>query len=507
MTSLGALLLALALPAAPLPDWQGGAPPGVPTQLAARADALLLGTDSGFYERRGPAGAWKLVLARDAVRGLAPTAKGALIASGGGLFEWDAERGEARELALGAGAEVRGVAVDARGTAWVASAAGLYRRDAGAREFAREPGLPAGEIGAVASSGADLWLAIDGALWSGAPGRSFALAVSGLEPDWWPLCGAVAAPEATLLCVPGGVLRVSKRGTRRIELGVGRLFALARAGERLYLAAEGGVYAFDPESASRTARQELSVPAYGLAVAGDELLVATENGIAGLSLVAHAAAPRAPETGAVPERGTAPRPPEPRPSDQERALRDVPARSRASQIQTLQRAALSYLELSPSRMAELEQRARRSGFYPELRASFVYDRDTSSGVDHDEVFTSGIRTRLFDSGSDRSHGYDVGVTLVWELSDFASPDHALAISRERRSLVTLRDQVLERVNHLYFGRLRVLAQLDALGPADGAKRAELELDAAELAAQLDAWSGGVFSRLADSSPPEARREP
>jgi hypothetical protein len=73
--------------------------------------------------------------------------------------------------------------------------------------------------------------------------------------------------------------------------------------------------------------------------------------------------------------------------------------------------------------------------------------------------------------------------------------------------VTLRDQVLERVNHLYFGRLRVLAQLEALPPGDAAKRAELELDAAQLAAQLDAWSGGVFSRLAESSPPEARREP
>ena len=73
--------------------------------------------------------------------------------------------------------------------------------------------------------------------------------------------------------------------------------------------------------------------------------------------------------------------------------------------------------------------------------------------------------------------------------------------------MTLRDQVLERVNHLYFGRLRVLAQLEALDAADGAKRAELELDAAELAAQLDAWSGGVFSRLAANSPLEAQREP
>jgi len=254
------------------------------------------------------------------------------------------------------------------------------------------------------------------------------------------------------------------------------------------------VYAFDERSAAGAGRQALSMPAYGLAVAGDELLVATERGIAAFSLAARASAqPPQPEPPRGPEAG--------------KSLREVPPRARASQIQALQRAALSYLELSPSRMRELEERARRTGLWPELRASLVYDRDTSRGVDHDEVFTSGIQARLFDSGSDHNQGYDVGVSLVWELSELASPDHALAISRERRSLVTLRDQVLERVNHLYFGRLRVLAQLDALDAADVAKRAELELDAAELAAQLDAWSGGVFSRLDANSPLEAQREP
>jgi hypothetical protein len=237
------------------------------------------------------------------------------------------------------------------------------------------------------------------------------------------------------------------------------------------------------------------VPAYGLAVSGDELLVATERGIAAFSLATRATAQspvpvvlRAPDGG-------------------EKGLRSVPPRTRESQVQELQRAALAYLELSPQRMVELEERARRTGLWPELRASLLYNRDTSANADHDEVFTSGVRARLFDSGNDHNRGYDAGVTLVWQLSDLASPDHSLAISRERRSLVTLRDQVLERVNHLYFGRLRVLAQLEALDAADSAKRAELELDAAEIAAQLDAWSGGVFSRLEANSPLEAQREP
>ena len=73
--------------------------------------------------------------------------------------------------------------------------------------------------------------------------------------------------------------------------------------------------------------------------------------------------------------------------------------------------------------------------------------------------------------------------------------------------MTLRDQVLERVNHLYFQRLRLLAQLEALPASEAAKRGELELDAAEIASQLDAWSGGLFSRLDPTSPLEPEKEP
>jgi hypothetical protein len=489
MSAKLALLLALALPDTVLPDWDGAAPPSLPTKLMARPDALLLGTDSGLYERRGDARGWRLVLARDGVRDLAPTSGGALVASGGGLFEWNADGNGARELMLGAGAETRGVASDARGTAWIATAAGLYRRDAGARDFVREAGLPAGEVSAVANAGDELWVAIDGALWSGSREAGFRQRMRGLEEGWWELCGAVVRPASTLLCVPGGVWRVDASGARRIELAAGRLFALAAAGERLFAAGEGGLSAWcDSDTTASAGRQELSVPAYGLAVAGDDLLVATERGVAAFALAAKS--PPVPRAASEPDRG----------------LRIAPQPARSSQIQQVQRAVLAYLELSPSRMLELDGRARRAGLMPELRAVAGYARDTSRGVDHDEVFVSGVSKRLFDSGNDKQQGYDVAFTLTWDFAALASPDDALAISRERRSLVTLRDQVLERVNHLYFQRLRVLAQLDALDAADAAKRTELELDAAEISAQLDAWSGGLFSRLETVSPPDAQRE-
>ena len=72
-----------------------------------------------------------------------------------------------------------------------------------------------------------------------------------------------------------------------------------------------------------------------------------------------------------------------------------------------------------------------------------------------------------------------------------------------RNTIELRDQVLERVNRLYFERLRVRTRLGALGP-DAPERGELEIRASELAAQLDAWTGGLFSRLERGiAPPSA----
>lgn len=477
MSATLAILLALALPDSLVPRWDDTAPPAAPTKLVARPGALLLGTDSGLYERRSASRSWRLVLAREDVRDLAPTDAGALVASGGRVFEWSAERGDARELSLGAGAEARAVAIDARGTAWVATASGLYRRGAGAAEFVRELSIPSGEVAGVASVGETLWVAADGALWSGSGERGFARRIGGLEEGWWELCGAVETADATLLCVPEGIWRLGAADASRIELGSGRLFALAAAGERVFVAGEEGLQAFSGGAPIAGAgRQQLAVPAFGLAVDRGDLLVATERGIASFALAARAA----PET--------------------ERQLRIAPKRAQPSQIQQLQRAALAYLELAPQRLAEIESRARRSALLPSLSASLVYDRDTSRGIDHDQVFTSGVHAQLLDSDNRHNHGYDVGVSLVWKLSELASPDQALAISRERRSLVTLRDQVLERVNHLYFQRLRVLAELDSLEGEDEARRAALELDAAEIAAQLDAWSGGLFSRLDSNSP-------
>ncbi len=140
-----------------------------------------------------------------------------------------------------------------------------------------------------------------------------------------------------------------------------------------------------------------------------------------------------------------------------------------------------------------------------MRTSLSLDRDRDRAWEHDQTFSSGGVRDLFDRDSGRSRGLGLDVQLTWELSRLADPAQALSISRERRELIELRDQVLERVNRLYFERRRVLAQLDREPqPADAGS---LEIKAHELAAQLDAWTGGLFSRLDASSPRRPVRTP
>ena len=259
---------------------------------------------------------------------------------------------------------------------------------------------------------------------------------------------------------------------------------IARAGERVYVGSERGLYDYPiAELGSGAGRQLLSVPVLGLGVEGERLWVATERGVAAFALDADTRPVALVKAPAV------------------RAARD------ADRIAQLQRAVLAYQELAPSRLSAIESRARWKGLYPELRAGGGLDRDNGWDGGNDLTFSSGALHRLWDLQQSSKRSWDAAVTLTWELSDFVSPDDPLAVSRERRLVVSLRDQVLERVNHLYFQRLRTLERLAALAPGESAKRAELELTAAELAAQLDAWSGGVFSRLERSSPLEDQREP
>ncbi len=437
-------VLALARWVLLFPLWLSASTPGLPTALGLRGERVLLGTERGLYQE-GPGG-WTLVLTRGGVRDLATQSEETLIATASGLYAWPLLGGPPRALPLGVGAGVHSVSVDRKGRAWVASSGGLFSRVPGEARFQRETALPAGAVAEVRALDEQVWAATDGTLWVHRPGSGFVPRLRGLEAGWWELNGAVGTSSEVWLSVPKGLWSVRGGQAESIELGVGSVRGIALARGRLWVASERGVYSFALEhGGTRSAKLELAGEALELKRVARGLLVATPRGIALVPLT--------------------------RPPSADLALRAVP--DRRPDVTRVQRAALAYLELSPARVARLDARARRAAFYPEGRASPSLDRDRARARDHDQTFSSGSVRDLLDRESDHERSLGFDVQLTWDLAQLAAPGHALSVSRERRALIALRDQVLERVNRLYFDRLRVR----------------------ELAAHLDAWTGGGFSRL------------
>jgi hypothetical protein len=293
---------------------------------------------------------------------------------------------------------------------------------------------------------------------------------SALSAGRWELVGAVAQGDATLLAVPRGLWRIEAGRGVFFERGPGELRALAAAGDVLWLASERGLLRGSRSRPDAPGEVVLEGETYDVVDGGAVgLLVATRSGVA---RVRAAVSPR--------------------------ALRRVPP---AVDARTVQRAVLAYQGLSPVGIQRLAARARSAAWWPQLRVSASWDRERERDRDRDQVFSTGEVRNLRDRGRALDTGLGLDVQFTWELGRRARPDALIAISRERRELIELRDQVLERVTRLVFERRRVLA-LHAAAESDA--RPELELRANELAAQLDAWTGGVFSRLARPQPDPRR---
>ena len=174
--------------------------------------------------------------------------------------------------------------------------------------------------------------------------------------------------------------------------------------------------------------------------------------------------------------------------------RSTPRAAAGPPIARVHRAALHYLGLEPGRMEALRRGASRRGWWPVvgLRGGGEWDHDLS--VDSDQSFVSGATRHLVDHARDRGNGYDLSVSLSWDLGAIAYEPESIDVSRETREVIELRDDVLDEVTQLYFEWRRVLAELAASSASNGDAATALKLRADELAAGIDAWTGGWFSR-------------
>jgi hypothetical protein len=168
-------------------------------------------------------------------------------------------------------------------------------------------------------------------------------------------------------------------------------------------------------------------------------------------------------------------------------------------IHSVHRAALRYLSLDPARMVELRRGVERRGWLPILSFRATRENDRRRHSDYDEAFISGEMRRFNDRDSDRDKELELQLIVSWDLGDIAYHPESIDVSHEAREIIELRDDVLDEITQLYFERRRVIAAF-ALQP-DAPAASEFQLRAAQLAAYIDAWTGGWFGRQLSISTP------
>ncbi len=166
---------------------------------------------------------------------------------------------------------------------------------------------------------------------------------------------------------------------------------------------------------------------------------------------------------------------------------------RDPELARVHRRTLERLGLEPREIDRLWRGLRRRGWLPSVTLHGGVDYGSGQTRDYDESFSYGQLNRLNDRNWDRSTGYDARIALSWDFADLAYSPEAVDLSREARQVIGLRDNVLDEINQLYFDRQRALRALSAYADWSDPEAASLRLRALELAAGLDAWTGGWFS--------------
>ncbi len=149
-------------------------------------------------------------------------------------------------------------------------------------------------------------------------------------------------------------------------------------------------------------------------------------------------------------------------------------------IQEVQEAALRYAEvIHPQRIKTLRQNAKLKALFPDV--TLDYDKTVGYSVSKSgEYFAVGP--------------YDWGLSFSWDVGDLVFNEQVRLLDGNARLMVQLRDDILNEVTRLYYERRKLQIELMMSPPENPhetiAKRLRLE----ELTANIDALTGGYFSR-------------
>jgi hypothetical protein len=199
-------------------------------------------------------------------------------------------------------------------------------------------------------------------------------------------------------------------------------------------------------------------------------------------LVSQTGLAQAPAQGEAPP---APPPPDPK------ALRALRLRfEREPTVAEVQAEALKFFKVHPEKVASYQAGATWKALMPDVEVTF------NNEMANNDRLLKDIQYRNFDYREDEktTHGaISIGVRAHWALDRLIFNAETLDVS----SLVGVQEGLLREITSLYFTRRR-LVTTNTLSPAQDPNEAITEeLRLAEITANLDALTGGYFSKAVD----------
>lgn len=166
-------------------------------------------------------------------------------------------------------------------------------------------------------------------------------------------------------------------------------------------------------------------------------------------------------------------------------------------IKDVHKAAIKYAEVEPEKIARWRKEAAKRALLPKITIDM--DRDKDKTVSNSIWGTYGTNSspgKYFVGPDDETtyNNMNWGVSLTWDLGDLVWNDNQTSIDVRSRLMVQLRDDILDEVTKLYFERIRTKIELENLSIEDSKRRLEKDLKLQELAASIDALTGGYFSQ-------------
>ena len=171
-------------------------------------------------------------------------------------------------------------------------------------------------------------------------------------------------------------------------------------------------------------------------------------------------------------------------------------------LDTLRRAATAQAMAEPARARSLVARARLAGWLPEIRLRVVRDLGRKESLDLGGSSSLDVPAPV---GVDTTNDVRYECRATWDLSRIVFNPDELGAHYQALRMSDIRRELESVVVRLYFERRRLKAEALASDANDTASEIRLDLRIQEIEAELDALTGGAFSRArpargADVSP-------